>query len=51
VGTYYWSGMGGTSFFVDPAQDLFALMLMQGINQRSYYRQQFRNLVYACLVE
>ena len=51
VGTYYWSGMGGTSFFVDPAEDMFAVMMMQGINQRSYYRQQFRNLVYSTLVD
>ncbi len=51
VGTYYWSGMGGTSFFVDPAEDMFAVMLIQGINQRSYYRQLFRNLVYATLVD
>ena len=51
VGTFYWSGMGGTSFFVDPAQDMFALMLIQGINQRSYYRQLFRSLVYATLVD
>jgi CubicO group peptidase (beta-lactamase class C family) len=51
VGTYYWSGMGGTSFFVDPARDLFAVMMVQGINQRSYYRQLFRNLVYATLLD
>jgi len=51
VGTYYWSGMGGTSFFVDPARDMFAIMMVQGINQRSYYRQQFRTLVYATLLD
>jgi CubicO group peptidase (beta-lactamase class C family) len=51
VGTYYWSGMGGTSFFVDPVRDLFAVMMVQGINQRSYYRQLFRNLVYATLLD
>jgi len=51
VGTYYWSGMGGTSFFVDPAQDLFAIMMVQGINQRSYYRQQFRSQVYTTLLD
>lgn len=51
VGTYYWSGMAGTSFFVDPAQDLFAVMLIQAPNQRAYYRQLFRNLVYASLID
>ena len=51
VGTFYWSGMAGTSFFVDPAQDLFAILLIQAPNQRAYYRQLFRNLVYAALVD
>ena len=51
VGTFYWSGMAGTSFFVDPAQDLLAVMMVQAPNQRAWYRQLFRNLVYACLVD
>ena len=51
VGTYYWSGMAGTSFFVDPVEDLFAILLVQAPNQRAYYRQLFRNLVYASLVD
>lgn len=49
VGTYHWSGIGGTSFFVDPAQDLYALLLTQAPNQRDHYRQLFRNLVYAAM--
>jgi CubicO group peptidase (beta-lactamase class C family) len=49
VGTYHWSGIGGTSFFVDPAQDLFALLLTQAPNQRHHYRQLLRHLVYAAL--
>ncbi len=49
VGTYHWSGIGGTSFFVDPAQDLYALLLTQAPNQREHYRQLLRNLVYAAL--
>lgn len=51
VGTFYWSGMAGTSFFVDPAQDLLAVMMVQAPNQRAWYRQLFRNLVYACLLD
>ena len=51
AGTYYWSGMGGTSFFVDPAEDLFAILMLQAPNQRGYYRQLFRNLVYASLLD
>ncbi|CAM8619827.1 AmpC Beta-lactamase class C and other penicillin binding proteins [Comamonadaceae bacterium] len=48
-GMYYWSGISGTVFFVDPAKDLFAILLTQAPNQRSWYRPLFRNLVYAAL--
>jgi len=51
VGLYYWGGIAGTSFFVDPAQDLFALMLIQAPNQRDYFRPLFRGLVYAALID
>jgi CubicO group peptidase (beta-lactamase class C family) len=48
-GQYFWSGIGGTSFFVDPAEDLFAMLLTQAPNQRIYFRNLFRYLVYAAL--
>ncbi len=48
-GLYFWGGIAGTTFFVDPAQDFFALMMIQAPNQRDYYRPLFRNLVYAAL--
>ena len=48
-GQYLWSGLGGTSFFVDPAEDLFAMLMTQAPNQGAYYRNQFRPLVYAAL--
>lgn len=48
-GQYYWSGIGGTSFFVDPAEDLFAMLLTQAPGQRVYYRNMFRQIVYAAL--
>ena len=50
VGLYYWNGIAGTSFFVDPALDLYAVLMIQAPNQREYYRQLFRNLVYAAVV-
>ncbi len=49
VGLYYWGGIAGTTFFVDPALDLYAMLLIQAPNQRDYYRPLFRNLVYAAL--
>ncbi len=51
VGAYYWGGMAGTTFFVDPAEDMFACLMLQAPNQREYYRMLFRNLVYATLID
>lgn len=51
VGTYFWGGLAGTSFFVDPALDLFGCLLLQAPNQRDYYRMLFRNLVYASILD
>ncbi|MDO8287560.1 MAG: serine hydrolase domain-containing protein [Rhodoferax sp.] len=50
-GLYYWGGIAGTTFFVDPAKEFFALMMIQAPNQRDYYRPLFRNLVYAALTD
>ena len=51
VGTVHWSGIGGTSFFVDPAEQLFGIFLAQAPNQREHYRALFRSLAYAALVD
>jgi CubicO group peptidase (beta-lactamase class C family) len=49
AGVYYWGGIAGTSFFVDPKLDMFAMLMIQAPNQRDYYRPLFRSLVYAAL--
>jgi CubicO group peptidase (beta-lactamase class C family) len=49
AGVFYWGGIAGTTFFVDPKLEMFAMMLIQAPNQRDYYRPLFRNLVYAAL--
>ena len=49
VGMYFWTGIGGTSFFVDPAEDLFAMLLTQAPGQRIFFRTLFRQLVYGAL--
>jgi CubicO group peptidase (beta-lactamase class C family) len=49
VGQYFWSGMGGTFFWIDPKEDLFAVFMSQGPGQRDYTRTLARNLVYAAL--
>ena len=51
LGTVHWSGIGGTSFFVDPAEQLFGIFLAQAPNQREHYRALFRTLAYAALVD
>jgi CubicO group peptidase (beta-lactamase class C family) len=51
VGQYFWGGLAGTTFWVDPAEQLFALMLIQAPGQRDYYRTLFRDLVYAAFAD
>jgi CubicO group peptidase (beta-lactamase class C family) len=48
-GQFFWSGMGGTFFWIDPKEDLFAIFMSQGPGQRVYTRTLVRNLVYAAL--
>jgi CubicO group peptidase (beta-lactamase class C family) len=49
VGQFFWSGMAGTFFWIDPAEDMFAVLMMQGPGQREYIRSFFRSLVYAAI--
>jgi CubicO group peptidase (beta-lactamase class C family) len=51
VGNYYWGGMAGTTFWVDPAERLFAVLMIQAPNQREYYRVLFRDMVYAAVAD
>jgi len=46
-GEFFWSGMAGTFFWIDPKEDLFAVFMMQGPGQRQYIRTLLRNLVHA----
>jgi CubicO group peptidase (beta-lactamase class C family) len=49
IGQYFWGGLAGTTFWVDPAEQLFAVMLIQAPGLRDYYRTLFRDLVYAAV--
>jgi CubicO group peptidase (beta-lactamase class C family) len=49
LGQFFWSGMAGTFFFIDPAEDLFTVFMMQGPGQREYIRAVLRDLVYAAV--
>jgi CubicO group peptidase (beta-lactamase class C family) len=49
VGQFYWSGMAGTFFWIDPVEEMFAVFMMQGPGQREYIRNLLRGLVYAAV--
>ncbi len=49
VGLYFWGGIAGTTFWVDPVEDFFAVLMIQAPNQRDHYRGLFRSLVYSAL--
>jgi len=49
IGDYFWGGIYGTSFWVDPAEQMVVVCMLQAPEQRNYYRQLIRHLVYAAL--
>jgi CubicO group peptidase (beta-lactamase class C family) len=52
VGEYAWGGYASTSFFIDPKEDLFAILMPQ-LLPSGYYPilEEFRVLVYQALVD
>ena len=49
VGEYNWGGAGGTTFWVDPKEDMFVVFMMQSPSQRVRYRAALRNMIYGAL--
>jgi CubicO group peptidase (beta-lactamase class C family) len=49
LGEFFWSGMAGTFFWIDPKEELFTVFMMQGPGQRQYIRIMLRNLVAAAV--
>ena len=49
VGDFFWGGVTGTYFWIDPAEDLAVVLMMQAPDQRLPYRYLARQLVYAAL--
>jgi CubicO group peptidase (beta-lactamase class C family) len=49
VGSYGWSGAAGTAFFVDPAESMLAMIMVQAPGQFDEVRELFRQLVYAAI--
>lgn len=51
VGDFSWSGIYGTFFWVDPKEDLFAILMMQSMAQRIPYRWLMREGVYQAIAD
>ncbi|MGB8045211.1 MAG: serine hydrolase domain-containing protein [Pseudolabrys sp.] len=51
VGDFSWSGVTGTYFWIDPKQQLIAVLMMQAPMQRLHYRYLMRTLVYQAIVK
>ena len=49
LGEYRWDGVGGTFFFVDPVDDIFAICLMQSPSQRGRIQNELKALIYRAL--
>jgi CubicO group peptidase (beta-lactamase class C family) len=49
VGQFFWSGVAGTFFWIDPKEELFAVFMSQGPGQREYFRSLVRSMVYAAV--
>lgn len=46
VGEMNWSGAGGTTFWIDPKEDMFAVFMSQTVQHRTRHRVALKNLVY-----
>jgi CubicO group peptidase (beta-lactamase class C family) len=51
VGDYYWGGYAGTYFWIDPKEEMVAMMLFQDPANRMHYRRMSRSLVYQAFIE
>jgi CubicO group peptidase (beta-lactamase class C family) len=49
TGEYRWDGAGGTFFFIDPKDDLFAICMLQSPSQRQRIQNELKALIYYAL--
>jgi CubicO group peptidase (beta-lactamase class C family) len=49
VGEFFWGGVLGTYFWIDPQEQMVVVMMMQAPDQRLRYRYLTRRLVYAAV--
>jgi CubicO group peptidase (beta-lactamase class C family) len=46
IGEMNWSGAGGTTFWIDPKEDMFVIFMAQTVSQRARIRIALKNVVY-----
>src|SRR6202165_3381697 len=46
VGEMSWSGAGGTTFWIDPKENMFVVFMAQTVSQRGRPRVALKNIVY-----
>ena len=49
TGEYGWDGAGGTFFFIDPKDDVFAILMMQSPSQRERIKSELKARLYQAL--
>jgi CubicO group peptidase (beta-lactamase class C family) len=49
LGEVRWDGVGGTFFFIDPKDDMFAILMVQTPSQRGRIQLQLKTLIYEAL--
>jgi CubicO group peptidase (beta-lactamase class C family) len=49
VGDYFWHGVSGTTFWIDPQEQLIAVLMLQSPEHRLRYRNLTRQLVYGAM--
>jgi CubicO group peptidase (beta-lactamase class C family) len=49
LGEYRWDGVGGTFFFVDPKDDMFAIFMVQAPSQSGRIQLALKTLIYEVL--
>ena len=51
VGSFSWGGAAATTFWIDPREELVAVLMTQLLNNRYPFHQQFKVLTYQALTE
>jgi CubicO group peptidase (beta-lactamase class C family) len=51
VGTYSWGGAAGTIFWIDPEEELTAMVMIQLMNSPYELRSEVKSLVYSAIID